>query len=61
MLTDYYPAEGGRDAALAAIKEDCGRDLAVAEDLEEIVPPPLDELLSVRMFDPHSFFLGKEK
>jgi hypothetical protein len=25
----------------------------------EIAPPDLEELKSVRMFDPHSFFLGK--
>lgn len=59
VLTGYFPVEGGRDAAVAAIKEGCGWDLTVAEDLEEIAPPALEELKSVRIFDPHSFFLGK--
>ena len=44
---------------LAEIQENCGWDLAVADDVAEIAPPTLDELKSVRMFDPHSFFLGK--
>lgn len=59
VLTGYYPVEGGREAAVAQIKENCGWDLKVAEDLVEIEPPSLDELRSARMFDPHSFFLGK--
>lgn len=59
VLTGYFPAEGGRDAAVADIMENCGWDLQVADDLVEIAPPTLDELKSARMFDPHSFFLGK--
>jgi acyl CoA:acetate/3-ketoacid CoA transferase alpha subunit len=59
VLTAFYPCEGGRDAAVADIKENCGWDLAVSEDLYEIERPTLDELRSARMFDPHSFFLGK--
>jgi len=58
-LTGYFPDEGGRDAALTAVRENCGWDLAVADDLVELEPPTLDELLSARMFDPHSFFLGE--
>jgi acyl CoA:acetate/3-ketoacid CoA transferase beta subunit len=59
VLTGYFPVEGGREAALADIKENCGWDLKVADDLSEISRPTLDELKSARMFDPHSFFLGK--
>jgi len=59
VLTGYYPTEGGAEKTLADIKENCGWDLAVADDVAEIAPPTLDELKSVRMFDPHSFFLGK--
>jgi hypothetical protein len=59
VLTGYYPAGGGRDEALADIRENCGWDLQVADDAREIERPTLDELKSARMFDPHSFFLGK--
>lgn len=60
VLTGCFPVEGGGvDEAVAAIKAECGWDLKVAEDLEVLGPPTLDELRSARMFDPHSFFLGK--
>lgn len=58
VLTGYFTCEGGKAEALAAIKENCGWDLAVADDVVEIDPPTLDELKCVRIFDPHSFFLG---
>ncbi len=58
VLTGYF-ATGDREQALADIKENCGWELAVADDVAEIAPPDLEELKSVRMFDPHSFFLGK--
>ncbi len=60
VLTGYFPNEGGRQAALEAIRENCGWDLTVADDLAELEPPTLDELRSARVFDPHSFFLGKD-
>jgi len=59
ILTGYYPVEGGREAALADIRENCGWDLKAADDLVEIERPTIDELRSVRIFDPHSFFLGE--
>jgi len=59
ILTGYYPVEGGREKAIAAIQENTGWELAVADDVVEIERPSLDELRSARMFDPHSFFLGK--
>jgi acyl CoA:acetate/3-ketoacid CoA transferase beta subunit len=59
VLTGYYPVDGGRDEAIADIKENCGWGLKVADEVEEIERPTLDELKSARMFDPHSFFLGK--
>jgi acyl CoA:acetate/3-ketoacid CoA transferase alpha subunit len=57
--TGYFPGEGGKEAALADIIENCGWDLKVAGDVAEIERPTLEELQSARMFDPHSFFLGK--
>ncbi|MHB8894322.1 MAG: CoA-transferase [Candidatus Geothermincolia bacterium] len=59
VLTGYYPFGRGREEAVSDIKETCGWDLKVADDLVEIEPPTLDELRSARMFDPHAFFLGK--
>lgn len=60
VLTGYFPLDEGREQALAGIKESCGWDLRVAESVQEIERPSLDELKSARIFDPHSFFLGKE-
>jgi acyl CoA:acetate/3-ketoacid CoA transferase alpha subunit len=59
VLTGYFPADGGREAALAEIRENCGWDLAVADDAAEVERPTLEELRSARVFDPHNFFLGK--
>lgn len=59
VLTGYYPVDGGPDTALEQIRQGCGWDLKVADDLAEIEPPTLDELKSARIFDPHCFFLGK--
>jgi len=61
VLTGYFPSSKGKEAALDAIRENCGWDLRVAADVSEIEPPTLDELLSTRIFDPHSFFLGKPR
>lgn len=60
VLTGYFPGgEGGDEDAVASLREECGWDLQVADELERIEPPTLDELKSARLFDPHSFFLGK--
>ena len=59
MLTGYFPVEGGRESALGHIRENCGWELRIADDLKEIEPPTLEELKSARIFDPHCFFLGK--
>ena len=59
VLTGYFPAgDDDAETAIADIKENCGWDLKVADDLEKIDPPTLDELRSARIFDPHGFFLG---
>lgn len=60
VLTGYFAGEDGEeDVAVASLREECGWDLKVADDLARIEPPTLDELKSARVFDPHSFFLGK--
>ncbi len=57
VLSGYFPADGGREAAIEAIRENCGWDLAVADDVAEVKAPALEELRAARIFDPHSFFL----
>jgi len=59
VLTGYFAGAGEAGQTIADIRENCGWDLAVADDVAEIAAPTLEELKSVRMFDPHSFFLGK--
>lgn len=62
VLTGYYPeGEGDGTEEVEAIKENCGWDLKVADDLERIDPPTLEELRSARMFDPYGYFLGKSR
>lgn len=61
VLTGYFPADGGREAALADIRENCGWGLIVADDVAEVERPTLEELKSARVFDPYSFFLGKSE
>jgi len=58
VLTGYFPTADDQETAIADIKENCGWDLKIADDLKKIDPPTLDELRSARIFDPHSFFLG---
>lgn len=60
VLTGYFPKAGDSpESAVAAIRGGCGWDLEVAGDLERVEEPTRSELMSARMFDPHSFFLGK--
>ncbi|MCJ7744861.1 MAG: glutaconate CoA-transferase, partial [Actinobacteria bacterium] len=58
VLTGYFPTADDQETAIADIKENCGWDLKIADDLKKIDPPTLDELRSARIFDPHNFFLG---
>jgi acyl CoA:acetate/3-ketoacid CoA transferase alpha subunit/acyl CoA:acetate/3-ketoacid CoA transferase beta subunit len=60
VLTGYFGMEGvSKDAAVAAIKERCGWELHVAEDVEELSGATHEELSLLRLFDPERFFLGK--
>jgi acyl CoA:acetate/3-ketoacid CoA transferase beta subunit len=58
-LTGYYANSGFKDAgeAVESIADKCGWELAVAEDLEVIEAPTLDELRDIRLFDPRRYFL----
>lgn len=60
VLTGYYAeVDADEQTAVATIREECGWDLEVADNLVRIHAPTVGELRSVRLFDPHSFFLGK--
>ncbi len=61
VLTGYFPSADrpGREAAVRHIRENCGFDLKVAEEVIEIPPPEIEELKMLRLFDPRRQFLGK--
>ncbi len=60
VLTGYFALPGIEEGeAIELIKSECGWKLKIAENLERIEPPTVEELRSVRIFDPHGFFLGK--
>jgi acyl CoA:acetate/3-ketoacid CoA transferase alpha subunit/acyl CoA:acetate/3-ketoacid CoA transferase beta subunit len=60
VLTAYFTVEGrGREEIVADIRERCGWELRVAEELEPLEPPTAPELALLRVFDPERFFLGK--
>jgi acyl CoA:acetate/3-ketoacid CoA transferase alpha subunit/acyl CoA:acetate/3-ketoacid CoA transferase beta subunit len=60
VLTAYFKVEGrSREALVADIRERCGWELQVADELEALEPPTEAELALLRVFDPERFFLGK--
>jgi acyl CoA:acetate/3-ketoacid CoA transferase alpha subunit len=60
ILTGYFRSAGrDRDAIVNTIRERCGWNLQVADDLEELPPVTPEELALLRVFDPERFFLGK--
>ncbi|MEW6615639.1 MAG: CoA-transferase [Thermodesulfobacteriota bacterium] len=60
-LTGYFPDKGvtTKEDHIRQIKENCGWDLKVSSDPEEIPPPELEELIMLRMFDPRKYYLGE--
>jgi acyl CoA:acetate/3-ketoacid CoA transferase beta subunit len=60
VLTGYFGLEGlSREDAVREIKDRCGWDLQVADDVQELPPATAEELALLRLFDPERFFLGK--
>ena len=58
VLTAYFPALGCDEReAVEKIRENCGWELRVADDLRQVEPPGRDELYDVRIFDPRRYFL----
>ncbi len=60
-LTGYFSDSDDKesDEKVRMIKENCGWDLKVADDLEAIGPPTDEELKIIRLCDPHGYFLGR--
>ena len=60
-LTKYFtnPDLSSKEEAIKAIKENCGWDLKVSENLEQVAPPALEELRLLRIFDPNKYYIGK--
>lgn len=59
-LTAVPMQEGGRtdiDAAVAAAREACGWELAVAADIGVLDPPSADEVAALRRHDPNGYLL----
>ncbi|MBI3636496.1 MAG: glutaconate CoA-transferase, partial [Candidatus Rokubacteria bacterium] len=58
VLTGVFGA-GAVEPLVRAAREACGWDLRVAPGIERVVPPTLEELRLVRLFDPRRYFLGE--
>ncbi|MBW1888547.1 MAG: hypothetical protein JRI52_09400 [Deltaproteobacteria bacterium] len=61
ILTGYFTETGDKDREekVQEIKEHCGWDLKIADDLQPIDPPTEEELMIIRLCDPHGYFLGR--
>ncbi len=61
ILTGYFagPGRSDRESAVRYIKDQCGFTLKVADTIEEIHAPTLEELNLLRLFDPRRQFLEK--
>jgi acyl CoA:acetate/3-ketoacid CoA transferase alpha subunit len=59
-LTGWFRSAGAdREETVGRIRERCGWDLQVSDDLEELAPATSEELAMLRVFDPERNFLGK--
>jgi len=58
-LTAYFEDQvpGNRDTVIKQIREQCGWDLQVADQLEEFPLPDVKDLATLRTFDPDRYFL----
>ena len=59
-LTKYFanPAFSSKEEAIKNIKENCGWNLKIAPNPEEVPPPTLAELRLLRVFDPNKYYIG---
>jgi len=60
-LTGYFPDPelSTPDKIISNVKERCGWDLKVVSGVEEISPPTVEELRTLRLLDAHRHYLGK--
>jgi len=58
-LTAYFEDQvpGNRDTVIKHIREQCGWDLQVADQLEKFPLPDVKDLATLRTFDPDRYFL----
>lgn len=60
LLTGYFRSAGSdRDEIVGKIRDRCGWELQVVDDLEALEPASDEELAVLRVFDPERHFLGK--
>lgn len=59
ILTGYLDRGKSEEDAVREIRDNCGWNLKVADQLEKIAPPTKEEINLVRIFDPRRQFLGK--
>lgn len=59
VLTGYFgdSSLSSSDSVIRKIKGSCGWELKVVKDVKEVPPPSEDELVTLRLFDPHGYFL----
>lgn len=48
----------GMDERISDLKNACGWDIVIADQLETIDPPSMEELISLRSFDPERYLIG---
>ena len=51
------PSFSSKEGIIRAIQENCGWDIRVARDLEEVSFPTVEELRLLRVFDPNRYYL----
>jgi acyl CoA:acetate/3-ketoacid CoA transferase beta subunit len=54
----YHPSGLTKEEKVSYIKDNCGWELKVFPELQEIPQPTRDELLLLRIFDPYRYFIA---
>lgn len=59
MLTGYFhnPRLHSPETLIEKVSENCGWELRFSKDMKKIPPPNEDELLTLRLLDPHGYLL----
>ena len=59
-LTGYLAVPGKtKEECIESIRENCGWELMVADELEAFEPPDVERLRFLRLFDPERHFIGE--